>query len=206
MKSAGRAKSMGVRFPMLRSFSLGSFGLLGFIICVSACSSTSIDIGGGADAGSDSSRIDAACAPLPCPSGAPWDPVACACVATDGGQDSGQDACVQIPCPSFAPWDPSVCACVTIDAGGDACAPIPCGGNDVWDPSVCACVATDGGSPSVCTATGGTVTSALCCASEDAFPSTCGIGACACAPASSHTIDVCSCPSGKCFDPTQGCH
>lgn len=55
-----------------------------------------------------------------------------------------------------------------------------------------------------CTSTGGTVGTALCCASASDFPNRCLTGACGCAPSSSKDVKVCNCPSGKCFDGT-GC-
>jgi hypothetical protein len=54
-----------------------------------------------------------------------------------------------------------------------------------------------------CTSSGGTVGTSSCCLSAQDFPNTCGIGACSCAPGSSHTVQVCNCPGG-CFDGT-GC-
>jgi len=51
-----------------------------------------------------------------------------------------------------------------------------------------------------CLASGGTVTSAMCCASIGDFPDTCAIGACGCAPAASHAVHVCECAAGSCFD------
>jgi hypothetical protein len=56
-----------------------------------------------------------------------------------------------------------------------------------------------------CLSTGGEIISESCCASTSDFPNTCGIGACACAPASSHTIAFCSCPARTCFYPPEGC-
>lgn len=56
-----------------------------------------------------------------------------------------------------------------------------------------------------CLSTGGTQSTALCCAAVTAFPSSCTTGQCGCAPASSHQVDSCTCPTGKCFDPAQGC-
>jgi hypothetical protein len=64
---------------------------------------------------------------------------------------------------------------------------------------------SDGGASALCTSTGGTVTTNLCCTSVSDFPNTCLIGACGCAPSSSHTVNVCSCPATKCFDPAVGC-
>ena len=67
--------------------------------------------------------------------------------------------------------------------------------------------ASDGGDELAqrCTSTGGTIDTSLCCLSSGDFPNRCAIGACSCAPASSHTVRVCSCPSGMCFNPATGC-
>lgn len=56
-----------------------------------------------------------------------------------------------------------------------------------------------------CLDTGGSVAQALCCQSTSDFPSSCAIGPCGCAPNYSHTVQVCQCPSGTCFDPAVGC-
>jgi hypothetical protein len=45
-----------------------------------------------------------------------------------------------------------------------------------------------------------------CCTDVGDFPDMCRVGACGCAPASSHTIATCTCPSGSCFSPDVGCH
>jgi len=50
-----------------------------------------------------------------------------------------------------------------------------------------------------CLTSGGTVTSAMCCAGTGDFPGTCAIGACGCAPAASHVVRTCTCSAG-CFD------
>jgi hypothetical protein len=56
-----------------------------------------------------------------------------------------------------------------------------------------------------CTSTGGTVSTASCCANGTAsFPDTCSIGACGCAPADSRLMNTCNCPGG-CFAPDIGC-
>ncbi len=55
------------------------------------------------------------------------------------------------------------------------------------------------------TLTGGTIDTGLCCMSVGDFPNRCSVGACSCAPASSHTVRVCACPSGMCFNPATGC-
>ena len=51
-----------------------------------------------------------------------------------------------------------------------------------------------------CLTSGGTVTSAMCCAATNDFPDTCAIGACGCAPAASHEVRACDCGAGSCFD------
>lgn len=54
-----------------------------------------------------------------------------------------------------------------------------------------------------CVASGGTVTSAMCCGSVSGFPNSCLVGACGCSPTYSHTVPVCSCGPGRCFDGTR---
>ena len=63
--------------------------------------------------------------------------------------------------------------------------------------------AADAGSQGVeqgCTSSGGTISATLCCESADDFPNSCLVGACGCAPTSSHEVKTCECPAGKCFD------
>jgi cysteine-rich repeat protein/predicted outer membrane repeat protein len=55
-----------------------------------------------------------------------------------------------------------------------------------------------------CLTSGGTVSSAMCCASSGNFPNTCAIGVCGCAPAASHEVRVCDCGADSCFD-SSGC-
>jgi hypothetical protein len=59
---------------------------------------------------------------------------------------------------------------------------------------------TPNAAAAACTASGGTVSSGLCCAGTSDFPSLCGLGACGCAPAASHQIQLCACGDGRCFD------
>lgn len=64
---------------------------------------------------------------------------------------------------------------------------------------------TDGGSDpfghaAACTASGGTVSTGICCQSTLDFPNTCAVGACGCAPQYSHTVRVCECPANTCWD------
>jgi len=51
-----------------------------------------------------------------------------------------------------------------------------------------------------CMNSGGTIKTSLCCKSASDFPNSCLIGACGCAPGSSHEVKICDCPEGKCFD------
>ena len=51
-----------------------------------------------------------------------------------------------------------------------------------------------------CLGSGGTVTSAMCCASTGDFPDTCGVGACGCSPDASHEVRFCDCGAGICFN------
>lgn len=57
----------------------------------------------------------------------------------------------------------------------------------------------------LCTSTGGMVSTSLCCKSAGDFPDTCKVGACGCAPTSSHTVQSCLCPLNDCFDAVAGC-
>lgn len=57
----------------------------------------------------------------------------------------------------------------------------------------------------LCTGTGGTVDTALCCGSASDFPNLCLVGPCGCAPNYSKDISVCRCPTGECFTPEMGC-
>jgi hypothetical protein len=51
-----------------------------------------------------------------------------------------------------------------------------------------------------CLDSGGTIRSSTCCQSASNFPNSCAIGACGCAPTSSHQVKTCDCGEGKCFD------
>lgn len=51
-----------------------------------------------------------------------------------------------------------------------------------------------------CTRSGGTVGMASCCGLAGDFPNTCLVGACGCAPGSSHPVQTCQCPPGQCYD------
>jgi hypothetical protein len=54
-----------------------------------------------------------------------------------------------------------------------------------------------------CINSGGNITSSDCCEAVGDFPNTCSIGACGCAPFSSHNIRVCNCGQNKCWNGTQ---
>ncbi|HEY5281210.1 MAG TPA: hypothetical protein VIM14_00330, partial [Polyangia bacterium] len=67
-------------------------------------------------------------------------------------------------------------------------------------------VSTDAGElAALCTSTGGLLGNGLCCMSATDFPNSCLDGACGCSPTNSHTIAVCTCPTGTCFTATTGC-
>ena len=53
-----------------------------------------------------------------------------------------------------------------------------------------------------CIDSGGEVTTSLCCLTTSDFPDLCEIGACGCAPADSHEVQICDCGVDKCFDGT----
>jgi predicted outer membrane repeat protein len=63
-------------------------------------------------------------------------------------------------------------------------------------PDVCAVVAPE----QRCLASGGAVTTRMCCLSTGDFPNTCGLGACTCAPGNSHQVLVCVCGENRCWD------
>jgi hypothetical protein len=54
-----------------------------------------------------------------------------------------------------------------------------------------------------CTSSDGTVTTAMCCQSASDFPNNCLIGACGCSPDNSHSVKVCDCGEGRCFNGTR---
>jgi hypothetical protein len=58
----------------------------------------------------------------------------------------------------------------------------------------------DGSVASTCAAQGGAVSTQLCCGATGDFPNLCGVGACSCAPSSSHVVKICTCGAGKCWD------
>jgi hypothetical protein len=68
---------------------------------------------------------------------------------------------------------------------------------------------SDAGAESVasrlCTRTGGSVQSSYCCMTSHAFPNTCSVGACGCAPEHSKLSPYCVCAEGLCFDEAVGC-
>lgn len=76
-----------------------------------------------------------------------------------------------------------------------------CGSDDDSSPSPTP-TPTPSAAAAACLASGGTVSSGLCCDDTGDFPELCGLGACGCAPSSSHEIQLCECGSGRCFDGT----
>ena len=65
--------------------------------------------------------------------------------------------------------------------------------------------AADSGAAALCTSTGGTVTTGLCCSTQSDFPNLCTVGTCTCAPGNSKNVQKCDCGATKCFDPAVGC-
>jgi hypothetical protein len=51
-----------------------------------------------------------------------------------------------------------------------------------------------------CVESGGSVSQASCCLSAEDFPNLCLMGPCGCSSENSHTIKICDCGEGKCFD------
>ena len=60
----------------------------------------------------------------------------------------------------------------------------------------------DAGPAERCTAGGGAIEMSDCCLASGDFPNQCLIGACGCAPMSSHSVKVCACTKGRCFNGT----
>lgn len=52
----------------------------------------------------------------------------------------------------------------------------------------------------ICSLSGGTITTSLCCKATGYFPNTCLIGACSCSPSNSHEVKTCDCGMDKCFN------
>lgn len=57
----------------------------------------------------------------------------------------------------------------------------------------------ENGKQKACLDSGGIVATSSCCGQTQDFPNNCAIGACGCAPASSHQVKTCDCGAGKCF-------
>lgn len=51
-----------------------------------------------------------------------------------------------------------------------------------------------------CINSGGNVTTGMCCGSVSDFPGTCVVGACGCSLENSHSVELCDCGEGKCFN------
>lgn len=135
--------------------------------------------------------------------------------ASDAAPDRDAPAEDALPLPDANSFDgsledaapPDGRSDATSDAMSDAMSDAASDGSDAAADGA-ADAETDGVAPSpavLCTSTGGQVTTASCCTSVDDFPNTCAVGACSCSPAGSHTVSSCSCPTGTCFMPAQGC-
>jgi hypothetical protein len=124
----------------------------------------------------------------------------------DGGSDATLDAGADVGSDIAADGSADALADVSADGVVDAAADVgPDGASDaVGDvvSDVAQDVAYDGPAAG-CTATGGTISAALCCTSTSDFPNTCSVGVCGCSPGESHGVTVCDCPASQCFDGTQ---
>jgi hypothetical protein len=126
------------------------------------------------------------------------------------GGSSASGICAKLPAAGsggcITLWKP-VCGCDGKTYGNE-CQRTNAGISKLSDGE---CPKADGGvsdagssEAALCVATGGEVKSQSCCGSVGDFPNTCSVGACSCALTSSHTVSVCSCPTG-CFMPGVGC-
>jgi len=91
------------------------------------------------------------------------------------------------------------CSSSSTSGGGDASAEAACTGAACGDDAS-SDASVGGDAAAGCTASGGTVGTSSCCMSSGDFPNSCLVGACGCAPANSHTVQVCTCPTGQCFN------
>jgi hypothetical protein len=126
-----------------------------------------------------------------CPSGK--------CYSASAGCVAPNDACVPTTCAALG----DTCGSHSDGCGGMlSCG--TCSGSETCSNGHCVTSAADAGT-TLCTETGGTVSTADCCESSGNFPDTCEIGACGCPASGSHTVDTCECPSGKCYSASAGC-
>lgn len=122
--------------------------------------------------------------------------------STDTAPDTDNDAAADVGRDAVSDIATDTSADVATDAPADTAADAPADVATDVAQDASSDAATDGGLAAACTASGGTVSSSLCCASTGDFPNLCGVGACGCAPASSHTVMTCVCPTGRCFNGT----
>ncbi len=108
--------------------------------------------------------------------------------ATDAQSDAATDAQSDTATDAQSDTATDAAADVATDTAADAATDAQSDG------------ATDGGLAAACTASGGTVSSSLCCLSSGDFPNNCAVGSCSCAPTASHTVMTCQCPSGRCWN------
>jgi hypothetical protein len=102
---------------------LGAFAM----VVVAACGGHSVGLTG-VDAAGTVGFEDAGCAPEPCPSSAPWNPVTCSCDAAfaDAGlvdDVDGTSGCPAMPCPSGSVLTHQGGACFCLFQPSDAGAP-----------------------------------------------------------------------------------
>ncbi len=129
----------------------------------------------------------------------------------DGGRDAASDTvqCLltNVYCAYGYTTDANgcqVCAPATGGAGGNGGTGGAGGSDAAGTPD--AQVSVDAQAlAALCTSSGGSISTGLCCNSSGDFPDSCLIGACGCAPTSSHTVATCACPAGTCFSTSTGC-
>jgi hypothetical protein len=122
--------------------------------------------------------------------------------STDAGPDGGGDVTTQdVVAPDASPPDASPPDGTAPDAAPDGTAPDASPSDGGSDATLDA-----GDAGTLCTSTGGSVTTAQCCKNTPDFPNTCNTGPCGCSPQNSHTVLSCQCPSNECYTAQLGCH
>lgn len=116
--------------------------------------------------------------------------------ASDASADSASDASNDVAADRGVDAQMDVASDVAADVATDVA-------SDVAADVASDAAQSDSGVAARCTASGGTVSTQLCCGSASDFPNTCAIGACGCAPMSSRMVMVCNCPTGRCFNGTE---
>lgn len=187
------------------------------VVGVSACNcGNGGPLDGGVDAGQDAGRDGGVDAGTDAGNDA----------GLDAGLDGGTDGGLAALCLGTGGNISTAACCLSTSDFPNLCTVGACGcapanshdvqvcacGTGCFDPAV-GCVrpdagvdgGADGGAEGLCLGTGGTVVESLCCLATSDFPNLCAVGACGCAPGSSHQVRTCSCPGGQCYEPGVGC-